>query len=141
MQTKSYFTIDELCKSNKADLYKINNTPDEEIKKHLNTLIEFLNPLRESWGSGIRINSGYRCPELNQKVGSGKTSAHLIGYAVDMYPMNNDFEKFKTFIQDYLKDKRFDQCIIEKSENSQWIHLGLYNQKGQQRKMIFNIIK
>lgn len=48
MQTKSYFTVDELCKSNTADLYKINNTPDEEIKKHLNTLIEFLNPLRES---------------------------------------------------------------------------------------------
>lgn len=36
-----------------------------------------------------------------------------------MYPMNNDFEKFKAFIQDYLKDKKFDQCIIEKSGSSQ----------------------
>jgi hypothetical protein len=38
-----------------------------------------------------------------------------------------------------LSDKNFDQCIIEKSGKSQWIHLGLYNNSGKQRRQIFKI--
>lgn len=49
--------------------------------------------------------------------------------------------EFKSFIRDYMKMQVFDQCIIEKSGKTEWIHIGLYNAKGQQRKMIFNIIK
>lgn len=45
---KNYFTIKELCASDTAKLYKIDNTPDEEIKKHLTELITFLNPIREA---------------------------------------------------------------------------------------------
>lgn len=73
---KSYFTIDELCYSYTAEQKGIDNTPPDNIKEHLKKLIEFLNPLRETWGSAIRINSGYRCPELNQAVGGVSTSAH-----------------------------------------------------------------
>lgn len=55
-----------------------------------------------------------------------------------MYPVNNKFEDFKQFIIEYLKDKSFDQCIVEKSGYSKWIHFGLYS-KGRQRKQIFKI--
>ena len=41
----------------------------------------------------------------------------------------------------YMKDKIFDQCIDEKLGKTEWVHIGLYNLKGQQRKMIFNITK
>jgi hypothetical protein len=34
-----------------------------------------------------------------------------------MYPVNDKFEEFKTFIVEYLKDKNFDQCIEESSNN------------------------
>ena len=44
---KNYFTIKELCASDTARLYKIDNTPSAEIEKHLTELIAFLNPLRE----------------------------------------------------------------------------------------------
>lgn len=135
---KSYFTIEELYYSYTAEQKGIDNTPPDNIKEHLKKLIEFLNPLREAWGSAIRINSGYRCSELNQAVGGVATSAHKEGWAVDMYPVNNKFEEFKQFIVDYLKDKNFDQAIIEKSGHSQWIHLGLWS-KGRQRKQIFKI--
>jgi len=43
------------------------------------------------------------------------TSAHLTGNAVDMVPANGNFNGFKAFLLDYLADKKFDQCIIEKS--------------------------
>lgn len=73
---KTYFTIDELCYSYTAEQQDIDNTPPDNIKERLKKLIEFLNPLREAWGSAIRINSGYRCPELNDAVGGVSTSAH-----------------------------------------------------------------
>lgn len=136
----SYFTIEELCYSDTAKQKNIDNTPNEEIKKRLQTLINFLNPLREAWNSGIRINSGYRCPELNKAVGGVENSAHKEGWAVDMYPVNNRFEDFKKFIIEYLKDKKFDQCIEEYSGNSKWIHFGLWS-NGRQRNQIFKIIK
>lgn len=141
MTTKSYFTIAELCASETAAKYNINNTPDPIITSHLQQLINFLNPLREAWGSAIKVSSGYRCDKLNRFVGGSKTSSHLIGYGVDLIPANGKMSDFKKFIVDYMKMRMFDQCIIEKSGKTEWIHIGLYNAKGQQRRMIFNIIK
>ena len=135
----NYFTINELCASETAKKKKINNIPSKEITSHLNELIKFLNPIRESWGSAIRINSGYRCSELNKAVGGVSNSSHLKGWAADLYPVNGKYEEFKKFITDYLKDKEFDQCIIEKSSKSEWIHLGLKDNLGRQRKMIFKM--
>ena len=141
MVTKSYFTIAELCASETAKKYNIDNTPDPIIISHLQQLINFLNPLREAWGSAIKVSSGYRCDKLNRFVGGSKTSSHLIGYGVDLIPANGKMSDFKKFIVDYMKTRMFDQCIIEKSGKTEWIHIGLYNNKGQQRRMIFNIVK
>ena len=141
MATKSYFTIAELCASDTAKKYNIDNTPDASITSHLQQLINFLNPLREAWGSAIKVSSGYRCDKLNRLVGGSKTSSHLIGYGVDLIPANGKMSDFKKFIVDYMKMRMFDQCIIEKSGKTEWIHIGLYNNKGQQRRMIFNIVK
>lgn len=137
----TYFTIKELCYSYTAEQKGIDNSPSKEIEEHLKELISFLNPIREKWGSGIQVNSGYRCPELNKAVGGVDTSAHMLGYAADLYPVNDKFDDFKTFIVNYLQDKEFDQCILETSGNSEWIHLGLYNNKHQQRKQIFKLTK
>lgn len=130
----------ELCHSDTADMNHIDNTPSEEIKEHLEELMEFLDGLRKEWGSPIRITSGYRCPQLNKKVGGSATSAHMIGYAVDMQPIKRPFKDFVEFVKNYLIDKDFDQLLIEtSSKGSRWVHLGLYNQKGEQRKQIKNL--
>ena len=141
MTTKSYFTVAELYASDTAKKYGIDNTPNSIVISHLQQLINFLNPLREAWGSAIRVSSGYRCEKLNRFVGGSKTSSHLIGYGVDLIPVNGKMDAFKKFIIDYMKNKMFDQCIIEKSGKTEWVHIGLYNLKDQQRKMIFNITK
>lgn len=39
----------------------------------------------------------------------------MIGYGVDLIPTNGRMNEFKKFIVDYMKNKMFDQCIIEKS--------------------------
>ena len=133
------FKIAELERSDTANVYKINNTIPDELEHNAKRLLLFLQDLREKWGSAIRINSGYRCPMLNKIVKGSKTSAHLMCNAADLYPVNGKFEEFKKFIIAYLSDKNFDQCIIEKSGKSQWIHLGLYNNSGKQRRQIFKI--
>lgn len=135
-----YFTIEELCQSETADKLKIDNTPSEEIIEHLTLLIDcLLDPLREAWGSAIIINSGYRCPILNKAVGGSKTSSHMSGWSVDMRPKNGKIDEFKRFVVDFIKTRFWDQCILEKSGNVEWIHLSLYNNSGKQRKMIFSI--
>lgn len=48
MVTKSYFTIEELCASDTAKKYGIDNTPNSIVISHLQQLINFLNPLREA---------------------------------------------------------------------------------------------
>ena len=141
-----YFTIEELCQSETADKLKIDNTPSEEIKKNLETLVDcLLDPLREAWGSPIIINSGYRCPILNKAVGGSKTSSHMSGWSVDMRPKNRKMEEFKKFVVEFIKTRFWDQCILESSGKPgtpnyvEWVHLSLYNNSGKQRMMIFSI--
>lgn len=139
------FKITELEHSDTAQKYKIDNRIPDELESNARRLLEFVQDIRDKWGSGIWITSGYRCLLLNKAVGGSKTSAHTLCNAVDMYPVNDDFNGFKKFITDYLKDKNFDQCIIEQNKDkngkvtSQWIHLGLYNNSGKQRRQIFNL--
>lgn len=139
-----YFTIDELCHSDKAIELGIENKPNDEIKSHLVQLVEeLLDPLRIAWGSAIKVTSGYRCSRLNRVLkGSSPTSAHLVGFASDLVPMNGDITGFKRFVVKWLKDTNlaFDQCICETNgQGSQWVHLGLYNLSMQQRKQILNM--
>lgn len=135
------FKVSELEASTTAEKYKINNTIPDELEYNVKRLLYFLQDLREKWGSAIRITSGFRCSILNKLVGGSKTSAHTTCNAVDLWPCNGKFEEFKQFITEYLKDKNFDQAIIESSNGgkTRWLHLGLYNNSGKQRRQIFSL--
>lgn len=135
------FSVSELEYSDTAKKYKIDNKIPDEFEYNAKRLLTFLQDLREKWGSGIRINSGYRCNALNKLLKGSETSAHKTCNAVDLWPCNNKFEEFKEFIIKYLQDKNFDQCIEEKSGKTRWIHLGLYNNSGKQRRQIFKLEK
>lgn len=137
-----YFTIEELCKSETAERLKINNNPTEEIINHLELLIEcLLDPIREAWGSAIIVNSGYRCEELNKAVGGSKTSVHKLGWSADIRPKNGKMKEFKEFIVEFIKTRIWDQCILERSGNTEWVHISLFNNSGKQRRQIFELEK
>ncbi len=139
MRKPKRFNLEEFLTSSTARQKSIENLPSWDIVEHLRELALFLDDLREAWGSGIKITSGFRNDALNSKVGGVENSIHRIGFAADIYPSNGKFEEFKRFVKNWIKDKDFDQCILEKKGKSQWIHIGLYNNSGQQRHNIFSL--
>ena len=75
-------------------------------------------------GRPIRVNSFFRCVELNEAIGGSKSSQHCKGQAMDLditYGLNPNSEMFN-FIKDNLD---FDQLIWEygNTENPDWIHV------------------
>lgn len=150
-----YFTLEELTRSATADKLGIDNTPKEEyIKDNLTELIEVLDGVREawtvmceknSWGTAsIIVNCGYRCDALNEAVKGSKTSAHNIGAAADIEPKNQKNKEFFRFLEEYLLDNHipFDQLLNEHPDKNgvpSWIHIGLKNRQGKQRRMVFAI--
>lgn len=140
MKKYNYFELAEFIKSDTATKRGIDNTPSFEIVDHLNELArEILEPLRAAYGQPIRVSSGYRCPELNAAVKGASGSVHMIGYAVDLQ-VSGSFNKFRDFVVEWLTltGKHFDQLLIEqnKKTGAKWLHIGLYNNKGQQRGQI-----
>lgn len=47
-------------------------------------LITKLQEFRDVWGKPLRITSGYRCKEHNDKIGGAPNSKHVLGEAVDI---------------------------------------------------------
>ena len=116
-----YFTIKELCKSSTATQKGIDNTPNSEIVINLAQLVDnVLDPLREKYGSPIKVNSGYRCEKLNKAVGGSPTSQHRYGLAADITTGSKLGNK-KLFILAQQMNLPFDQLIDEKSYS--WIHI------------------
>lgn len=149
-----WFVYSEFTKSATADKLNIDNTPtDEYIQDNIIELMRVLDGVREAWtvkckkeywgNPSIIVNSGYRCDALNDAIGGSKTSAHSIGSAADIEPANDKNREFLRFIEQYLLDNHipFDQLISEKPINGvpSWIHIGLKNRDGKQRRMVFTI--
>lgn len=136
-----YFDLCEFLTSETARAKGIDNTPSFEVVENLAELAETLDGLRAAWGSGIRVSSGYRCPELNKAVGGAENSGHLRGVAADLQPVNGRQTDFNKFAVAWVasSNTRFDQIIKEKSGKSQWLHFSLFSDKWQQRGQILNI--
>lgn len=145
IQLSEHFRLSEFTKSATADKLGIKNEPTDIEIGHLRLLcVYLLEPLRQTWGSGITISSGFRCEKLNSSTkNASKTSAHRLGYAADIVPSNGDIKKFKKTIKRelypcnpaYLIDYEFDQCIDERNaRGEEWLHIGLMNAKGEQRR-------
>lgn len=134
-----YFRLEEFLTSSTARQKSIENLPSWEVVDNLNKLAEFLDGLREDWGSGINITSGFRNEALNKAVGGVFNSCHRLGFAADLQPANGKMKEFKKFVMEWLKDKQFDEAIIEKSKKAEWIHIQLFSPNGFQRKKIFSL--
>ena len=80
------FKWSEFTKSDTATRLHIQNEiVDWDVRDNIKALVEeVLQPLRDSWGGPLFINSGYRSAELNKAVGGVPTSQHCKGEASDV---------------------------------------------------------
>lgn len=124
------FTLQELTKSATADRYDIDNTPNEKEIENLKRLANnVLQPIRDKWKKSILVNSGFRCEELNTKVGGSKTSQHRKGEAADIEVANSNNAKLFNMIKGMIENNEIEvgQLIWEYGTKKEpnWIHVSL----------------
>lgn len=125
-----YFTIKELCKSSTAIQKRIDNTPNSEIVNNLKQLVDqVLDPLRKRYGKPIKVNSGYRCEQLNKTVKGAANSQHIKGLAADITAGSAEENKILFELVQEL-NLPFDQLIDEKKFS--WIHVSVSNKPRKQ---------
>ena len=145
------FTIAEMVSSSTAARLRIDNTPTATVRAHLAETIGLLEDIRREWGlyceerglgtAALKVTSGYRCPALNKAVGGVKTSAHVLGSAADLVPVNGKQDEFERFMSEVFAEKgyAYDQIIVEKSKSARWVHVGYKSPDGRQRREYFKL--
>ena len=132
-----HFTLGEFTRSKYPEVY---NIPSHEAIANLKRLCEWLEVLRNKIGHPIVINSGYRSPQLNRKVGGAPTSNHLTGCAVDI--RTNGMEQaieYAAILINYAKESQqdYDELLIEKNRyGAVWLHFAV-RPKENRRKIAF----
>ena len=138
------FKLGEFTRSKYPEVY---NIPSHEAIANLKRLCEWLEVLREASpgpykkrGEPIVINSGYRSPQLNRKVGGAANSNHLTGCAADI--RTSGYEQaivYAAILINYAKESQqeFDELLIEKNRSGAvWLHFAV-RPKDNRRKVAF----
>lgn len=122
------FSYREFEHTDYAEFKYKNMIKDAVVRDSVKALVEnVLQPLRDAWGRPLRVNSGYRCPELNEKVGGVPTSQHRIGCAADI-ACDNPLALAQLA---YDRGLPFDQMILYPT----FVHFS-HKMNGPQRKQI-----
>ena len=145
-----HFTLGEMTVSSHKEVY---NIPSHEAIANLKRLCVWLEALREASpgptaspgpskgrGAPIIINSGYRSPQLNRKIGGAANSNHLTGCAVDIRVSGMEqLIRYAAILLDYADktNQEFDELLIERNRyGAIWLHFAV-RPKGNRRKVAF----
>ena len=125
MNLTANFSLHELTKSETALRMGYENTPGETETDALRLLCEkVLQPVRDHFGKGVKVNSAYRSPESNAAVGGSKTSDHCKGMAADIEIPGVANAELAQWIMDNLD---YTQLILEfytpGIPDSGWCHI------------------
>ena len=157
IKLSEHFTLGELTKTSvkTAD----GNIPSHVAIENLRRLCGWLEILRErynqmygnlSLGPGpsdrsgeelpVIINSGYRSPEVNKRVGGSPTSNHLTGCAADIKVFGiEQAMRYAVILLNYADNtmQEFDELLIERSKKgTYWVHFAV-RPKENRRKVCF----
>ena len=130
-----HFGLGEFTRSKYPEVY---NIPSHEAIANLKRLCEWLEVLREE---PIVINSGYRSPQLNRKVGGAATSNHLTGCAADI--RTNGMAQaivYAAILIAHAKESQqdYDELLIEKNRyGAVWLHFAVRPPGKNRHKVLF----
>ena len=154
-----HFSLGEFTKSNSHP--EVYNIPSHEAIANMKRLCQWLEVLRKRYNDKyvvvngdvsttldmtgrveepIRINSGYRSPQLNRKIGGVANSNHLTGCAVDIRVSGMEqLIRYAAILLDYAEESHqdFDELLIEKNRyGAIWLHFAV-RPSGNRRKILF----
>lgn len=137
MKLTENFSLAEMIKSETALRLDLPNDPEPEHLENLKALAEnVLQPVRDHYGRGVKVNSAYRHPDVNKAVGGSTTSDHCKGMAADIEipgVANAD-------LAEWIKDNcEFRQLILEfytpGVPDSGWVHVS-YNPADNKKQVL-----
>ena len=128
MNLSEHFTLEDFVKSDIAARNSIDNTLPEDLLNDAKALAGMLERIRAKLSTqlGKEVpmieSSGYRCLELNRKVGSQDSSSHILAGALDFKaPDFGSPYAICMFLKDHVEELGIQQLIYEYES---WVHVG-----------------
>ena len=170
LRLSAHFTLAEFERSATAARLGIDNTLDLHNPAHAaiianlrNLCTEVLEPLRAFVNSStppqvgerpLVISSGYRCPQLNLRVGGAYASQHTLGEAADIHlprTAYTDWADNRAHTDmavacrwlDFLEHNTdFDQLILETSNDKDfWLHVSCRQNRSRNRHQVIRHLR
>lgn len=155
LRLSEHFTLAEFERSATAIANGIDNRVPSQYIPTLEQLCKtILEPLRAFAGQPIIISSGYRCNQLNVKVGGAYASQHTLGEAADIQipktpytewkdgKAHTDKEILNRWFDFLTTHTDFDQAIIETDNDLDfWIHISCRKNKKSNRHQVYLYMK
>ena len=137
MKLTENFSLSEMIKSETALRLDLPNDPEPDHLENMKALAEnVLQPVRDHFGRGVKVNSAYRHPDVNKAVGGSTTSDHCKGMAADIEIPGIPNAELAEWIQDNLE---FRQLILEfytpGVPDSGWVHVS-YNPADNKKQIL-----
>ena len=154
-----HFTLGEFTRSNSHP--EIYNIPSHESIANMKRLCGWLEVLRKRYNDKyvvvkrdisttldmtarveepIRINSGYRSPQLNKAIHGVAGSNHMTGCAADIRVSGMEqLIRYAVILMDYADESKqeFDELLIERNRcGAIWLHFAV-RPSGNRRKVCF----
>jgi len=119
------FTLSEMTKSETALRHGMDNSPNQEQISNMQALaVNVLQKVRDHYKRGVKVNSGFRHPDVNARVGGSRTSDHTRGMAADIEIPGVANAELAEWIQQNLD---YTQLILEfytpGVPDSGWVHV------------------
>ncbi len=155
LRLSEHFTLAEFERSTTAAALGIDNRIPPQYVPVLQQLCQqVLEPLRHFVGQPIVITSGYRCSQLNVKVGGAYASQHTLGEAADLrLPLtpytawednrrHTDLEVAHRWIDFLEHHTDFDQLILETANGKDyWLHVSCRRNRKANRHQVIRYLK
>ena len=125
IKISDHISYKEATRSATALRLGIDNVPNQYELQNMEMVAKHVfEPLRKAVGTPIKINSFFRCEELNKAIGGSTKSQHCQGRAIDIDDVYGNVSN--AFMYYYIKDNLdFDQLIWEfgTDHNPDWVHV------------------
>ena len=133
-----HITYKEGTRSVTALRLGIENLPNDYELQNMELIAEkVFEPLRQAVNGPIKINSFFRCEELNKAIGGSSRSQHCQGRAIDIDDVYGYVSN--SYMYYYIKDNLdFDQLIWEFGTDTEpdWVHVSYVDSDSNRKRCL-----